>query len=94
MNPSAQTATPAYTLTCRMQWEAAALERLCQVVRVRGFRIAGMAVESQGDRLDISLTVEGCRPISMLRTQLEKLHTVIAVVLDTSSARTTCSQSA
>jgi len=76
MNPSAQTATPAYTLTCRMQWEAAALERLCQVVRVRGFRIAGMAVESRDDRLDIRLSLQGHRPIAMLKAQLEKLHTV------------------
>ena len=37
MNPQSQTAMPSYTLNCRMNQEAAALERLCQVVRVRGF---------------------------------------------------------
>ncbi|MFO7995380.1 MAG: ACT domain-containing protein [Marinobacter sp.] len=71
---------PSYTLNCRMSREAAALERLCQVVRIRGFRIATMAVESAGDHLDIALTLEGTRPITMLQSQLEKLHTVSEVV--------------
>ncbi|WP_372971137.1 ACT domain-containing protein [Marinobacter sp.] len=70
---------PSYTLNCRMSREAAALERLCQVVRIRGFRIATMAVESAGDHLDIALTLEGTRPITMLQSQLEKLHTVSEV---------------
>lgn len=61
MNPTAQP-TPGYTLTCTMHAEAAALERLCQVIRVRGFRVARMAVESAGDMLDITLTLEGSRP--------------------------------
>ncbi|MCK2147463.1 MULTISPECIES: ACT domain-containing protein [Marinobacter] len=86
MNPSTQPAnqpsTPSYTLTCRMSQEAAALERLCQVVRIRGFKIARMAVESAGEHLDIALTLEGTRPIAMLQAQLLKLHTVAEVVLD------------
>lgn len=73
--------TPSHTLTCRMAFEAAALERLCQVVRIRGFRVARMAVESAGDQLDIRLTLEGSRPIEMLKSQLEKLHTVTEVAL-------------
>jgi acetolactate synthase II small subunit len=68
--------TPSYQIHCRMTQEAAALERLCQVVRVRGFRIAAMAVESDGGHFDIALRLEGNRPIAMLRSQLEKLHTV------------------
>nr|WP_228260802.1 ACT domain-containing protein [Marinobacter orientalis] len=71
---------PSYTLHCRMFREAAALERLCQVVRIRGFRIARMAVESAGDHIDIALTLEGARPITMLQSQLEKLHTVAEVI--------------
>ena len=62
-----------------MTQEAAALERLCQVVRIRGFRIATMAVETAGEHLNIALTLEGTRPIAMLQSQLEKLHTVIDV---------------
>lgn len=54
--------TPSYTLTCRMSHEAAALERLCQVVRIRGFRIARMAVESvlegADETLEIALTIQ------------------------------------
>ena len=79
--------TPSYTLTCRMSHEAAALERLCQVVRIRGFRIAKMAVESvlegTDEALDIALTIHGARSVAMLQSQLEKLHTVAEVILTT-----------
>ncbi|MBW4935976.1 ACT domain-containing protein [Marinobacter sp. F4206] len=81
MNPQPYTGTPSYTLTCQMNHEAAAMERLCQVIRIRGFRIAKMAVESIGDELEIALTLEGSRPIAMLKSQLEKLHTVGEVML-------------
>lgn len=73
--------TPSYTLSCRMTSEPAALERLCQVVRIRGFRVANMAVDSVGEHLDIQLTLEGARPIAMLQSQLEKLHTVVSIAL-------------
>lgn len=81
MNPQGQKTMPRHTLTCRMAFEAAALERLCQVVRIRGFRVARMAAESTGDYLNIELTLEGTRPIAMLQSQLEKLHTVVEVAL-------------
>jgi acetolactate synthase II small subunit len=74
--------TPSYTIICQMTHELAALERLCQVVRIRGFRIARMAVEAVDDNLDIALTIQGSRPIAMLQTQLEKLHTVARVELE------------
>lgn len=85
MTPKTDISIPSYTLTCRMSREAAALERLCQVVRIRGFRIATMAVESAGEHLDIALTLEGTRPITMLQSQLEKLHTVVEVALGQAS---------
>ena len=85
MNPQSQPSTPSYKINCRMSQEAAALERLCQVVRIRGFRIATMAVESTGEHLDITLTLEGTRPIAMLQSQLEKLHTVAEVALGQAS---------
>ncbi|WP_298450161.1 ACT domain-containing protein [uncultured Marinobacter sp.] len=72
---------PSYNITCRMSHEAAALERLCQVVRVRGFRIAKMAVDSADGALNIALTIQGTRPVAMLQSQLEKLHTVAEVKL-------------
>ncbi|MBJ6138565.1 ACT domain-containing protein [Marinobacter litoralis] len=81
MSPQAECSTPSYNLNCRMQSEAAALERLCQVVRVRGFRISEMSMSSGGEHLDIALTLEGSRPIAMLRAQLEKLHTVEEVLV-------------
>ncbi|GGY62127.1 ACT domain-containing protein [Marinobacter zhanjiangensis] len=81
MNANTQD-TPSYQIYCRMTHEAAALERLCQVVRIRGFRIAKMTMESSGEALNIALTLEGSRPIGMLQSQLEKLQTVVAVVLD------------
>lgn len=82
-------ATPTYKITCRMNHEAAALERLCQVVRIRGFRIAQMAVETSvqnaEESLYIALTVQGVRPVAMLQSQLEKLHTVAEVILNTTA---------
>lgn len=81
MIPQTTNQMPSYTLNCQMTHEAAALERLCQVVRIRGFRISKMAVESHQDNLVIALTLEGARAIDMLQAQLEKLHTVAAVEL-------------
>lgn len=81
MNTDTQPSQPSYQIHCRMNQEAAALERLCQVVRIRGFRIAKMAVETAEGALDIALTVQGERPVGMLQAQLEKLHTVASVTL-------------
>ncbi len=81
MTPYPEQTAPSYRLSCQMKHEIAALERLCQVVRIRGFRIVSMAVDSFEDALAISLTVEGTRPISMLQTQLEKLQTVASLEL-------------
>ncbi|MGM0953621.1 MAG: ACT domain-containing protein [Pseudomonadota bacterium] len=81
MNPTSETAAQSYTLNCRMAQEAAAIERLCQVVRIRGFRIASMAVETAGDHFEITLTLEGSRPVAMLQSQLEKLQTVVEVAV-------------
>lgn len=82
MNPSRPYT---HTLTCRMQAEPAALERLCQVTRIRGFRIDQMQVTSDSDELEIRMVLSGERSIDMLRTQLEKLHSVRAL-LDESAA--------
>jgi len=84
---SGTTTSNRHILHCRMQSEPAGLERLCRVVRVRGFRIAGMSVECTGEHFDIALTLEGSRPISMLQSQLLKLHTVGEVVLGAQLAR-------
>jgi len=81
------TSSNRHVLHCRMQSEPASLERLCRVVRVRGFRIAGMSVECSGEHFDIALTLEGSRPISMLQSQLLKLHKVAEVVLGAQQAR-------
>ncbi|MCD1630599.1 MULTISPECIES: ACT domain-containing protein [Marinobacter] len=86
MSAQAQTELPSYTLNCRMNQEAAALERLCQVVRVRGFQISRMTMEAADNHLDIALTLSGSRPIGMLRSQLEKLHTVVDVALQEQAA--------
>ncbi|MFE8070986.1 ACT domain-containing protein [Marinobacteraceae bacterium S3BR75-40.1] len=71
-----------YAIDCRMDPEPAALERLCQVVRIRGFRIEQLAAQREGEALSIHLEVSGERSLGMLITQLEKLHTVYAVTAD------------
>lgn len=75
-----------HSIHCRMYHEAAALERLCQVVRIRGFRIEQMVVTTGDHYLDVAITLAGTRPVAMLQAQLEKLHTVIEAVLDTPAA--------
>jgi acetolactate synthase II small subunit len=87
MNPTNENAAPSYPLNCRMAQEAAAIERLCQVVRIRGFRIASMAVEAAGDHFEIALTLDGSRPVAMLQSQLEKLHTVAEVAVKQPAAK-------
>ncbi|MCH8499765.1 MAG: ACT domain-containing protein [Marinobacter sp.] len=62
-----------------MQAEPAALERLCQVIRVRGFEIEAMSMGREQSRLLIDLSLRGERPLPMLMAQLEKLHTVLHV---------------
>ncbi|QSP93344.1 ACT domain-containing protein [Marinobacter salinisoli] len=89
MNPTTHPSTNgSYAIACTMTHEAAAMERLCQVIRIRGFRIVQMAVDAAGEQLNIAMTLEGTRPISMLKSQLEKLHTVAEVVLQEPMART------
>ena len=80
-----------YRITCRMQAEPAALERICQVVRVRGFRVRQMSADARDGELTIGLTVSGERPIGMLHTQLEKLHCVEAVTSGAAMELAQCS---
>lgn len=83
MNQSAFNNDPSYQITCYMDNEAAALERLCQVIRIRGFKVEKMNVElREYTQLCIQLTLRGQRAIDMLQSQLEKLHTVNRVVTE------------
>lgn len=68
-----------HALQIRMQAESAALERLCQVIRVRGFELLEIAARRDGDLWVIDLLVQGRRTVTMLRAQLEKLHAVVQV---------------
>ncbi len=70
-----------HRMQCRMDAEPAALERLCQVVRIRGFTIEKMQVQMGRGVLDIELTVKGERAVQMLVSQLEKLQTVTGLTL-------------
>ena len=76
MSPQATTTESQYRIHCRMQQEAAALERLCQVVRIRGFRIQQMAVTTLDNQLAIALTLEGSRPVALLQAPPAKPTTV------------------
>ncbi|SDX21233.1 ACT domain-containing protein [Marinobacter mobilis] len=67
---------------CEMNPEPAAIERLCQVIRVRGFQVTAMTAELRGSRWEMTFTVEGTRAVAMLQSQLEKLHTVTQVRTD------------
>jgi acetolactate synthase II small subunit len=56
----------------------AALERILRVTRHRGFGIRRMSVAPSrtGDRMEISLSVRGSRPLHTLFHQLKKLSDV------------------
>lgn len=75
-----QPAAQEYQIECQMTSEPAALERLCQVVRVRGFEVTDVSASLRQAQWHISLTVRSSRSVEMLRKQLEKLHTVERVV--------------
>jgi len=77
--PTAQSAG-SHRVQCRMQAEEAAMERLLQVVRIRGFQLQDLQLEREADGYRIALTVAGERPIDFLLRQLEKLHSVLSVV--------------
>ncbi|MDC0662751.1 ACT domain-containing protein [Marinobacter sp. SS21] len=78
-----QPAPREYQIECRMTFEPAALERVCQVVRIRGFEVTEVNASLQDTGWRIALTVRGSRSLDMLRKQLEKLHNVERVVADT-----------
>ncbi|SFM13721.1 ACT domain-containing protein [Marinobacter zhejiangensis] len=65
-----------HRIYCEMNPEPAAIERLCQVIRVRGFEVTGMNAELRDGTWEMALTLKGSRPVAMLQSQLEKLHTV------------------
>lgn len=72
-------ATTTHEFHCLMAPEPAALERLCQTLRVRGFRIQGFHASLAPDGLRIQCRVSGNRPPAMLHNQLARLHSVKSV---------------
>ena len=66
-------------LNCTMAAEAAALERLLQVVRVRGFRVEEMTVSLTEGQYQVALTLSGVRALDGLVPQIAKLHSVAQV---------------
>lgn len=78
MAPATPHAVPRWQIHCRMQHEAAGLERVLQVLRIRGFDVEDMQARRDGDDVRLALTVCGERRIENLLAQLTKLHTVHA----------------
>ncbi|OBU09386.1 acetolactate synthase 2 small subunit [Morganella psychrotolerans] len=63
------------------------LERVLRVVRHRGFNICAMKMDlakgSEGDNVNIELTISSLRPLALLCTQLVKLADVADVEICT-----------
>lgn len=78
--------TTIYTFHCSLDPEPAGLERLFRVVRTRGFYIDRVRAEHDLHGLQIQMTVSGTRSGTMLRSQLEKLHSVRRVALQPDEA--------
>lgn len=77
--PDSAPSQDAHLVHCRMQAEEAAMERLLQVVRIRGFQLRGLQLERDEDGYRIALTLAGERPIDFLLPQLRKLHSIRSV---------------
>ena len=67
-----------HTLNITTRNEASVVERLLQVTRYRGYQLAGLAMTPLPDRagLQITLTVQSDKPITLLTSQLVKLYDV------------------
>lgn len=79
MSPTPSLPPKSFHLNCYMDPEPAALERLCQVIRIRGFRVLAMSAEQAEGAWSLSMTVAGIRPIEMLMSQIGKLTSVTQV---------------
>ena len=58
---------------CILRQSPEALERVLQVIRIRGFRLLHLEMNQQGERLHLEMTVQGERPVDNLLQQLRKL---------------------
>lgn len=68
-----------YRFVCCMEDEPAGVERLCQVVRRRGFRIDRLEAERLHGHLCVDIHVAGTRAPDTLKRQIEKIVTVRSV---------------
>ena len=67
------------TLEIHAQPRPEAMERGLRVVRHRGFNLCALNMEQDCQQLRITVTVESCRPIQQLWSQLDKLVDVSRV---------------
>lgn len=65
-----------HQLTLRANQRPETLERILRVVRHRGFEIVSLHAEQQNGRLQLSLTVQSERDITLLFNQLAKLEDI------------------
>ena len=65
-----------HTFNISVNDQPAVLERLLRVVRHRGFILKSLDVQTSDDQLNIVLSVESERAVSLLVNQLQKLYDV------------------
>lgn len=70
-------------LHCTIADQPAALERLLQTVRIRGFHVQNMDVNKQAHILKVRLTVVGARSPDLLMRSLERQHDVESIFYET-----------
>ncbi|MBC3766362.1 acetolactate synthase 2 small subunit [Neptunicella marina] len=63
-----------HQLTLLLNNAPAALERVLQVTRYRGFVLESCDVRTEQNNLTVKMQVSGSRPVSLLTSQLNKLH--------------------
>jgi acetolactate synthase II small subunit len=76
-----------YQLTLLLTNTPAAIERVLQTTRYRGFTLHHCQMHTDSGDIQLNMRVSGEYPIHLLTSQLNKLYDVIELVFDSTSCR-------
>ncbi|WP_088329334.1 acetolactate synthase 2 small subunit [Lacimicrobium sp. SS2-24] len=71
-----------YDLELLLSDQPAALERVLQTARYRGFKVRQLQMRQRGSGLQLSMQVSGPQPINILTTQLHKLYDLASLNIE------------
>ncbi|WP_416305610.1 acetolactate synthase 2 small subunit [Neptunicella sp. SCSIO 80796] len=76
-----------YQLNLLLTDSPAAIERVLQTTRYRGFTLHQCEMQTASGEIQLNMQVSGEQPIHLLTSQLSKLYDLLELVLDPSSVR-------